>query len=62
MMNDHLSEGSKHFLDALSVATLLGSIANVLPSVAAILTIFWTLIRIWETKTVGKIIGRKDDV
>lgn len=61
MMNDHLSEGSKHVIDALSLVTLLGSLANVLPSIAAMLTIFWTVIRIWETKTVGRIIGRKDD-
>jgi hypothetical protein len=30
-----------------------------LPSIAAIFTIVWTLIRIWETTTVQTLLGRK---
>lgn len=57
----HLPEGAKLAGDVLSIATLLGSLASLLPHVAAVLTITWTLIRIWETKTVGRLVGRKDD-
>jgi len=51
----HLSEGTKHLIDALSIGVVLGTIAQMLPSVAAILTIVWTSIRIWETPTVRAI-------
>jgi len=38
--------------DALSVFTVIGTLIEMLPSVAAIFTILWTGIRIYETKTV----------
>ena len=38
--------------DAASVLTLLGTLANALPAIAAVFTIVWTIIRIYETKTV----------
>ena len=38
--------------DALSIGTVLGTIAGYLPAIAAVVTIIWTGIRIWETKTV----------
>jgi|TARA_R110000868_G_scaffold74142_2_gene214497 hypothetical protein len=43
-----------HVLDVTSIGVLLGSLANILPHVAAIFTIVWTCIRIYETKTVQK--------
>lgn len=60
-MNDpfgHMSEEAKHLIDGLSIATLLGSLANVLPSIAAVLTIVWTVIRIYETATVQRLLGK----
>lgn len=60
-MNDpfgHMSEEAKHLVDGLSIATLLGSLVNVLPSIAAILTIVWTVIRIYETRTVQRLLGK----
>lgn len=51
-------ETTKYMIDALSFATVLGTIMNWLPAVAAVFTIIWTLIRIYETKTVQKILGR----
>lgn len=57
-MNTHLSEGTKHAVDAVSVVTVVGTLAEILPSVAAIFTIVWTSIRIWETETVQKIIKK----
>ncbi len=57
-MSTHLSEGTKHAVDAVSVVTVVGTLAEILPSVAAIFTIVWTSIRIWETETVQSIIRK----
>jgi hypothetical protein len=57
-MKHELSESSKHIVDALSVATVLGALVEMLPSIAAVFTIVWTGIRIWETKTVQGWVGR----
>ena len=51
-------ETTKHVVDALSIMTVVGTLVEVLPSIAAIFTIVWTLIRIWETKTVQNLLGR----
>lgn len=61
-MNLHhdVPEGAKHLMDALSIGTLLGTLAQWLPSVAALLTIVWTLIRIWESKTMQGWRGKSD--
>jgi hypothetical protein len=61
-MKEHLSEGSKHILDGLSLITVLGTLADMLPAVAAVFTIVWTAIRIYETKTVQRWLGKKDAV
>lgn len=58
MTDNHIADGVKHGFDALSIATLLGTLTEMLPHAAAILTIVWTLIRIWETETVRTIFGR----
>jgi len=50
-MNEH-GETIKHVVDGLSIITVIGTLADMLPSVAAVFTIVWTSIRIWETKTV----------
>ncbi len=54
-------EHVKQIGDALSISTVVGTLANLLPAIAAILTIVWTAIRIWETDTVQMIFGRKKD-
>jgi hypothetical protein len=51
------SESTKHVVDVLSFGTVVGTMAGVLPSVAAIFTIVWTTIRIYETETFRKIFG-----
>ena len=58
-IKDHLSEGTKHVLDGLSVITVLGALVEVLPAIAALFTIVWTGIRIYETDTVQKLLGKK---
>lgn len=62
MMRDlwnHVPEGLKHAVDAVSIAALLGSLISMLPAVASVLTIIWTLIRIYETATVQRMVTRK---
>jgi hypothetical protein len=54
-----LSEGMKHTMDAISVVTVVGTLMNLLPSVAAVLTIVWTGIRIYETETIQEFFNRK---
>jgi len=59
-MTEH-DETVKYVIDGVSFLTVVGTLAEVLPAVAAIFTIVWTAIRIWETKTVQKLINRKKD-
>ena len=51
-MKDNLTEGTKHVLDGISLVTVLGALVDILPAIAALFTIVWTGIRIYETKTV----------
>jgi hypothetical protein len=44
--------------DLVSVGVTMATIANWLPAIAALMTIVWTLIRIWETATVQRVFGR----
>ena len=55
---EHLQESTKHILDTASIATALGTVMQVLPAIAALFTIVWTTIRIYETKTVQKLLGK----
>jgi hypothetical protein len=50
------NDATKHAVDALSVLTGAGTLMDLLPAVAAIFTIIWTGIRIYETETVQKLI------
>ena len=54
MLDQH--EATKHAVDALSIITVLGTLMETLPAIAALFTIIWTAIRIWETKTVQRFI------
>jgi hypothetical protein len=49
---EHIPDGVKHLADLLSVATVLGTLLEMLPQIAAGLTIIWTAIRIYESQTV----------
>jgi hypothetical protein len=54
----HIPESTKHLVDGLSVATVLGALTAWLPPIAALFTIIWTVIRIWETKTCQDLFSR----
>lgn len=57
-MSAHISEGTKHAVDAVSVVTVVGTLADILPAVAALFTIVWTGIRILETQTIQSIVKK----
>jgi hypothetical protein len=57
-MTINASESTKHAVDLLSVATVLGTLVDFLPAVAAGLSIIWSVIRIWETSTVQKFLKK----
>lgn len=61
-MKHEVSETTKHVVDAVSVLTVVGTLVEFLPSVAAVFTIVWTGIRIWETDTLRSLTGRKGTV
>jgi hypothetical protein len=58
-MSNNISETTKHVTDGLSVVTVLGTLAEILPSIAALFTIVWTGFRIYETNTVQKWLKKK---
>ena len=53
-----INEHTKHVIDWTSVGIMLGSLVQILPSIAAALSIIWTLIRIYETNTVQGWLGK----
>lgn len=55
----HTAETTKQAIDAVSVFTVLGTLSDVLPPVAALVTIIWTGIRIYETKTVQRLLRKE---
>jgi hypothetical protein len=57
-MTINVSETTKHAVDAVSLFTVLGTLVDFLPAVAAAFTIVWTLIRIWETDTVRNLLKK----
>jgi hypothetical protein len=48
----------KAAIDVLSVSTVIATLAAWLPPIAALFTIIWTLIRIYETQTVQNFLNR----
>jgi hypothetical protein len=58
-MTEH-HETAKHVIDALSILTVVGTLVDMLPSIAALISIVWSVIRIYETKTVQGWLGRNE--
>ena len=56
---EHFQDVVKHIIDGLSLVTVVGTLTDELPAIAALFSIIWTVIRIYETKTVQSIL--KDD-
>jgi hypothetical protein len=60
-MKHETAEHLKNVGDALSVLTVVGALVDVLPSVAAVFTIVWTGLRIYESPTVQGLIKKWKD-
>lgn len=54
-----MDDSTKHLLDFASIFTAVGTLLSWLPHLAAIFTIVWTGIRIYETKTIQKAVARR---
>jgi hypothetical protein len=57
----HTTEATKTIVDAASVFTVIGTLSEILPPLAAAFTIIWTSIRIYETETIQSLIGKSKD-
>jgi len=53
-----MDDTTKNLIDTASLATVVGTIAGILPAIAALFTIVWTCIRIWESRTVQEFAKR----
>jgi len=49
-----VNEHTKHLIDWASIMTVIGTLASILPAIAALWSIVWSTIRIYETNTVQK--------
>lgn len=49
----------KPALDTLSVGTAVATLVGYLPSIAALVSIVWGVIRIFETHTVRRLMGKE---
>ena len=57
----NLDEGMKHTIDLVSVTTVFGTLMGTLPEIAALFSIAWSMIRIYETDTVQKFVQKIKD-
>ena len=48
----------KHLLDGAAITVAFATFVSWLPSIAAALSIVWTILRIWEMDTVKRWTGR----
>jgi len=53
-----MNEPAKQAIDAVSLGTAVATVAGWLPAVAAVFTIVWTGIRIYESRTVQNLVIR----
>lgn len=54
-----MTDVSSRVMDTLSVTTAVATVAGWLPAMAALVTIVWTGIRIYETQTVQRLLGKR---
>jgi hypothetical protein len=53
------TETVKHVADGVSVITVIGTLAEILPAIAALFTIIWTGFRIYELRTIQDWLKKK---
>ena len=59
-MNDTVVQAAKATGDVAAVGVTVATVLSWLPAAAAILTIVWTAVRLYETDTVQKIIKNRE--
>lgn len=59
---ESINEHTKHMIDWTSIGIAFGTLLQVLPSIAAALSIVWSVIRIYETKTVQTWLKKRKSV
>lgn len=57
LMTNEQVEAVKHVADGAAVLVAGATLAGVMPALAAVFTIIWTGIRIWETQTMRDFIA-----
>lgn len=58
-MDQQTQETVKVIGDTLSIFTVVGTLIDMLPSIAALFTIVWTALRIYESATVQGYLARR---
>lgn len=61
MVMTYISDNTKHVVDAVSVGTVVATLAAWLPPLAAFLSIVWTGLRLWEMFTGKPIADRRKE-
>ena len=59
LIGDKMTEESKQAVDIIAASTAIGSMLQWLPPLASLLTCIWMLIRIVESSSVQKLLGKK---
>jgi len=59
-MEQHKAELVKAAVDGLSIITVIGTLSELLPPLAALFTVIWTAIRIYETETIKGLFKKED--
>ncbi len=57
----HLDDTAKHIIDFISLTTVVGTVTALLPPLAALISIIWGLMRIYETWTGKTIADRRKE-
>jgi hypothetical protein len=55
------TESIKPIIDAVAVTTTASALVGWLPPIVAILTLVWTVIRIYETETVQRFVQKRKE-
>lgn len=56
-----MNHDAKAWVDWTAVGVAFGAFFNLLPNLAALAALIWTVIRIYETDTVQRWLGKKKD-
>ena len=57
-MSVQIDEHAKAMIDIASITTVLGTLWGALPALAALFSLIWSMIRIYETKTFQGLISK----